>query len=208
MVVAAGVDAARDLDLELAHILGCLRISEAAGDVLGDRDGAGIGQGAIVQARAGDDVADQVDIGRGQTGLAQGRVHRRQVVQLDMRQDQVLLVGHADLTKAEALGQVGDQLHLLGAGVPGGLARLLQRHVDDGIAANLVRMDVLPRKPGQGRIGRLGGFENAGGRGQHLESRRREIAPDTRQLLVGQIGAGLIDLGPFGLDLAAKFRGA
>jgi hypothetical protein len=63
VVVAAGVDAAADLDLQLAHLLGPILVGELGRDVLGDRDGAGIGQGAVVQARAGDDVAGQVDIG-------------------------------------------------------------------------------------------------------------------------------------------------
>src|SRR3989338_1289667 len=43
VVVAAGVDAAADLDLQLADLLGAIQIGELAGDVLGDRDRAGVG---------------------------------------------------------------------------------------------------------------------------------------------------------------------
>ena len=64
VVVAAGVDAAGDLDLQLADLV--LARRQPLGDALGDRDRAGVGQRAVVEARAGDDVGDQVDVGLGQ----------------------------------------------------------------------------------------------------------------------------------------------
>ena len=74
MVMAAGIDAAGNLDLEFADIVLAVQIGEALGDVLGDGNGAGIGQVAIIQARAGDDVGDQAGIGRGEIQrLAAGR---------------------------------------------------------------------------------------------------------------------------------------
>ncbi len=58
MVMAAGVDAAGNLDLQLADLAPARSASaESLGDLLRDRDGARIGQRAIVQARAGNDVA-------------------------------------------------------------------------------------------------------------------------------------------------------
>ena len=57
MVVAAGIDAARDLDLQIADIVPAVRIGETLADALRHRDRAGIGQRAIIQPRAGDDVA-------------------------------------------------------------------------------------------------------------------------------------------------------
>ena len=63
MVVAAGVDAAGNLQLQLADVALPLQRGEALGDVLRDDDRAGIGQRAIVEAGAGDDVGDQVRVG-------------------------------------------------------------------------------------------------------------------------------------------------
>ena len=40
---------------------------------------------------------------------------RRQIDAPDLRQHQVLLVGDADLALAAAVGEIGDELHLLGA---------------------------------------------------------------------------------------------
>ena len=109
-------------------------VGEALGDALGDRDRAGIGERAIVEARAGDDVGDQAGIGRGEVGRGERLVDRRQVVERDMRQDQVLLVADPRLAVAVALGEVGDQVHLLGGGVARRAADRLQRDRDDGVA--------------------------------------------------------------------------
>ena len=102
-------------------------IGEALGDALGDRDRAGIGERAIVEPRAGDDVGDQAGIGGRQICLGERGVERRQVVERDMRQDQVLLVADAHLVVAVALGEVGDQVHLVGGGVARRAADRLQR---------------------------------------------------------------------------------
>ena len=47
--------------------------------------------------------------------VGQRVVDRRQVVERDMRQDQVLLVADAHLVEGVALGEIGDRVHLLGA---------------------------------------------------------------------------------------------
>ena len=70
-------------------------------------------------------------------------VDRRQIVERDMRQDQVLLVADADLAVAVALGEVGDEVHLVGGGVARRAADRLQRDGDDGVAGDAVRHDVL-----------------------------------------------------------------
>ena len=71
MVMAAGVDAARDLDLELADFMFQPEACEMRGDLLRDRDRAGGGQRAVIHAGAGDDIGDQADIGGGKPGLLQ-----------------------------------------------------------------------------------------------------------------------------------------
>jgi hypothetical protein len=71
MVVAAGIDAAGDLDLQIADVALALDIAETLGDFLRDRDRARIGQRAVVEARAGDDVGDQAGIGGRQPDVDQ-----------------------------------------------------------------------------------------------------------------------------------------
>jgi hypothetical protein len=51
-------------------------------------------------------------------------------------------VGHADLAEAIAIGQIGNGLHLLCAGIARDLAGRLQRNVDDGKAGLLVRCQI------------------------------------------------------------------
>ena len=80
VVMAAGIDAAGDLDLELADLGLPDVVGEALGDPLGDRDRAGVGQRAIVEAGAGDDVGDQPGIRRREAGPLERLIHRRQVV--------------------------------------------------------------------------------------------------------------------------------
>src|SRR5262245_52517910 len=53
MVVAAGVDAARDVDVQPPEAAGEVEILEAARDLLGDRDGARVGEAPIVEAGTG-----------------------------------------------------------------------------------------------------------------------------------------------------------
>jgi hypothetical protein len=62
------------------------------------------------------------------------RPQGRHVVELHMRQHQVLVVGDADLGEAVALGEIGDDAHLLRRGVARNAALGLQRDVDDGVA--------------------------------------------------------------------------
>src|SRR4051812_19787814 len=63
MVMAAGIDAARDLDLEVADIMLARKLGEVVGDALRHRDRARIGQRAVIEPRTGDDVGDLADIG-------------------------------------------------------------------------------------------------------------------------------------------------
>ena len=131
VVVAAGVDAARDLDLQRPDVALPVEVGEGLGDLLRDRDRPRRRQRAVVHARAGDDVGDQPDVAGGEPGLLQPRVDLRQVPARHVRQDQVLLVADADLVVAVGLGEVGDEPHLLGGRVARRAADRLQRDGDD-----------------------------------------------------------------------------
>ena len=74
-------------------------VGEALGDVLRDRDRAGVGERAVVEARAGDDVADQVEVGVARPSRPARRQTAGRSLEPHVRQDQVLLVGHADLVE-------------------------------------------------------------------------------------------------------------
>src|SRR5262245_13795703 len=141
MVVAAGVDAARDVDVQPPETAGEVEILEAAGDLLGDRDGARVGEAAIVEARAGDDVGDEPDIGRGNADRVERPPERRQVALRHVRQYEILLVPDADLAEAVTIRQVGDGVHLRRGGVAGRLADRLERQRHDGIAGPVVVED-------------------------------------------------------------------
>ena len=68
VMMAAGIDAAGDLDRQGADLGLATRRAEPLRQALRDRDRAGIGERAIVETRAGDDVGDQPLIGGGEPG--------------------------------------------------------------------------------------------------------------------------------------------
>ena len=90
MVVAAGVDAARDLDAQFADLALAIGVGEAFADCFGDGDRARGGELAIVHARAGDDVGDQPSVGGFEPGDDERRMDRRDVVEADVWQDDIL----------------------------------------------------------------------------------------------------------------------
>src|SRR5690606_18079647 len=61
VVMAAGVDAAGDVDGQRPDVVLAPEIREPLRELLGDRDRAGCGKRAVVEAGAGDDVADEAE---------------------------------------------------------------------------------------------------------------------------------------------------
>jgi hypothetical protein len=107
VVVAAAVDAAADVQVDVADVVQAVEVVEALGDGRGDRDRARVGQRAEITAGAGDHVGEQADVGRGEAGFARGQPQRAQVALVHPGQQQVLVVRDAQLAVAEALGQLG-----------------------------------------------------------------------------------------------------
>src|SRR6218665_753426 len=110
MVVATGIDAAADLELELAEFALAADVREARRDLLRERYRAGIGEAAIIKARAGDDIADQVEVCFGQAGFAQLLPDRVEIGLADMRQHDVLRVRDAQLVEAVLRAEIGHQV--------------------------------------------------------------------------------------------------
>src|SRR5215470_12206308 len=88
MMVAAGIDAAGDFDLQLADVEQPGEIGEMLADLLRHRDRAGVGERAIVEARAGDDVAGQPDVRRCQFQRLQLLPQLVEIGLCDVRQHQ------------------------------------------------------------------------------------------------------------------------
>src|SRR5215470_12707602 len=117
VMMAAGVDAAGDVDVQPAEAAGEIEILEAPRDLFRHRDRARIGEAAIVEAGTGDDVGDQADVGGGDADRIERPPQRRQITLGNVWQHQVLLVPDADLAVAVTVGQIGDGVHLLRGGV-------------------------------------------------------------------------------------------
>src|SRR5262245_17771331 len=62
VVVAAGIDATRDVDMEPAKIAGQIKIAETSRELLRHRNRARVGKAAVIETGAGDDVGDEPDI--------------------------------------------------------------------------------------------------------------------------------------------------
>src|SRR3569833_1858130 len=131
VVMPAGIDAAADLDLELAEFALAVEIGEALRDLLCDRDRARVGEAAVIEPRTRDDVGHQVEIDVGEVGFDQRLPYRVEVGLLHVRQHQVLHVAHAQLVEAVALGEVGHDIHLVGGLVVVVCVDLLQADVGD-----------------------------------------------------------------------------
>ena len=117
MVMAAGIDAAGDVDVQPADQVGGVVVGETPGQLLRDRDRTGIGQRAIIQPGAGDDVGDEVHVRGSEANLVQRLPQRRQIALCHVRQREVLLMADADFAEGIAVGEIGERIHLLGGGI-------------------------------------------------------------------------------------------
>src|SRR2546423_4542672 len=99
VVVAAGVHAARDVQVEIADIVQVVEVVELALDGFGDRNGLGVGEGAEVAARAADDVGEEAEVRRVETQQPHLVPERHELVLAHVGEHQVLLVRHAQLAE-------------------------------------------------------------------------------------------------------------
>jgi hypothetical protein len=137
---------------------------------------------------------------------------RRQVVEADMRKNDVLLVADPRLARAVALGEIGDQVHLVGGGVAGRAADRLQGDRDEAITADAVGVDVLLGPVFETGIELTRPLEDDALRRARLNRlRHREIALDAADLLLQARQGRVPDALPFLIHLAricsARSRG-
>src|SRR6478752_2361716 len=95
VMVAAGVHAAGNVEVDLADVVLVVEVVEPLLQRLRHRDRLGVGERAEVAARAGDDVGDQPDVRRGEAERARLLPERLEVGLAHVGQDQVLLVRDA-----------------------------------------------------------------------------------------------------------------
>ena len=203
MMVPAGIDAARDLQLQFADRPLPLDGSEACADGLSNADRACVREVAVIEAGAGDDIRNQAVICGCKACRVQLLPEGRKVALPHVGQHQVLLVRDADLIETEGLGQLGHKIHLVGACITRDPADRLQGHGHDRIAGNLVPRDIRVVPGGKvqvtPRIPKV--FVRQG-----LEGGGAEIGSDTVDLGRGnRHPTACLDLCEFGFDLSAHF---
>src|SRR5258706_4253497 len=126
VMVAASIDAARNLDLELAEIVLAFEIGKATGDILRDIDRARIGHVAVIETQAADDVRHQPVVGCGEPERLKPSPEHGKVSLAHVRKDKVLLVRHADFRLTEFVHQICQGVHLVGRAIPRRFAHALQ----------------------------------------------------------------------------------
>ena len=113
VVMTARVDAARDVERQVAEVVHVVEIVETLLNGQRDRDRLRVRERAEIAARARDDVGQQADVRRRETERLRAFPHGVQVALLHVRENQVLLVRHADFAEREFVGEIGDVVHLL-----------------------------------------------------------------------------------------------
>src|SRR5476651_1677117 len=201
MVVAAGVDAARDLDLEVADIVLTRQLGKMGRDALRDRDRARVGQRAIVEAGTGDDVGDLADVRLGEAQPLKRAIDRRQILDRDMRQHQVLLVADPDVALAVGVGDVSHAFHLHRTRIARRRTGGLQRRRHDTVARHPVRGGVGFEPEREGQLLEPEPLHRGHDRGAVWQPRRGELNGDRLDRLGRQLQRAILDLGKFGLDL-------
>ena len=143
VMVAAGIHAARHVELEIADVVQVVEIVEAPLDRFGDRNRLRVRERAEVAARAADDVGQQADVRRREARGPCSFVHSACRSRLQhVGEHEVLLVRHAHFAERIAVGERRDCVHLARRRVARRHAGALERQRDDRVTAPLVRPDV------------------------------------------------------------------
>src|SRR3989454_661266 len=106
VMVAAGVHAPGDIEVDLADIVQVVEIVEALLNCLGHRDRLGVGERTEVPARAADDVGEQADIGRGESQFLYLLPQRAQIGQPQVARARKPAFDAGDLLGNERRGTV------------------------------------------------------------------------------------------------------
>src|SRR6266568_4363060 len=91
VMMATGVHATGDIEIDFTDVVQVIEIVEAALDRFSDRNRLCVGERAEVPARAADDVGQQPDVGRGEAERLELAPEREECRLLHVGEDQILL---------------------------------------------------------------------------------------------------------------------
>ena len=114
VVVAAGIHAAGNIQVEFADVMLVIQIIKAALDCFRHRNRLGIGQRAEIAAGTGDDVGDQADVRCRQTQQLGFQPQRVQIGLTHVGQHQILFMRYAQFAETVTVGEIGHRIHLIG----------------------------------------------------------------------------------------------
>src|SRR5215471_3946039 len=109
MVMAAGIDAARNVDVQPAQVASEIEITEPARQLLGDRNSAGVGKAAVIEPGARDDVGDETDVRSSNPNGIERAPQLGKIALRHMREHEVLLVADPNLSERIAIREIGDR---------------------------------------------------------------------------------------------------
>ncbi|MNS09735.1 hypothetical protein D3C72_412300 [compost metagenome] len=207
VVVTTSVHATGDVQVQFTDVEQVVEVVEATLDRLGNRDRLGVGQRAEITARAADDVGQQADVRRGETAFTQFTPQGKQLALLDVGKNDVLLVRGAQLTKAVAVGQIGDGVELFVSDIARGNAGWFQRQGHGHVTRLFVRQGVAGAPASEAwmffvQLGQLRGLVV-----QRLVVRVDEVLGDAMQFSLGQSGLATAQVFHFRIDfLCEHFR--
>src|SRR5258708_17621226 len=107
VVMAAGVHAAGNVEIELADVVQLVEIVEAPLDCFRHRNRLGVGQRAEIAAGAGDDIGEQPQVGRRKPEPPRLAPHLDEIALSHVGEHQVLFVRDAQLAERVAVGELG-----------------------------------------------------------------------------------------------------
>ncbi len=205
MVVTTGVDAAGNLDLQLTDFSLTLWRTETSGDLLRDRDGACIGERAVVQAGTGNDIGDETGIGGCKACALERSIDRLQIGKCDMRQDDILLMADADFIEGIFCRDIRDNIHLPVGCIARNAADRLQRDRHHAVVGVLVWLDVLIHPPREVRVRLLPARKAFPAFRTVLQLRRRKVGGDRSDIRVGKFQFAVLQVNELRLDLPRQF---
>src|SRR5690554_3823297 len=208
VVVATGIHAAGDVEVDGAEVVQVIQIIKATLDSLSNGNRFGVGQGAEIAARAADDVGQGVQVGSGKAQRYEALPEFEQLILANIGQNHILLVCRAGLTKAELVCQVGNLLKLIIGHVTRRGPGFFQGQGDTGIAGLLVLADVVSQPLVEFAVLKSLLTQQGSGVLQCLVVRLGEIALEFADRFRGQPSRGVFDVCPFSFDfLGETFRG-
>src|SRR5579862_6996584 len=204
MMMAAGVHATGHLDFDLAQVVEVVEIVETLLYLAGNRDRAGVGESAEIESGAGDHVRERADVGCGEAVRRELLPRGMELVLRHVGEQQILAVGAAYQSEAEAIGEARNGFHLLRGHVTRDRVVRLERDEDRAVAGHAMRACVVAIPGLKGRLASTRDVDV----GQRLVVRWAEAGAHSCHFGAVEACGVLAAERPFRLHLLAKGGGA